>query len=138
MPQKARALALSVCLLGVLAGARVFSQQVPSTGSGYGASTSAGHGPSPSPHVSLVDEYCLSCHDKDHEKGGLVLDDVVGHDVSQHPEVWEKVVRKLRARQMPPIGKERPGNARYDAVVASLEASLDRARMPAAPRRSAG
>jgi len=83
--------------------------------------------PSPSPHVSLVDEYCLSCHDKDHEKGGLVLETVMAHDVSQHPDVWEKVVRKLRARQMPPIGKERPENADYDAVVASLEASLDRA-----------
>jgi hypothetical protein len=80
----------------------------------------------PSP-ASLVDEYCLTCHDKDHEKGGLVLEDVIGHDVSQHPEVWEKVVRKLRARQMPPIGKERPDNAIYDAVIASLEASLDRA-----------
>src|SRR4030095_12858182 len=37
------------------------------------------------------------------------------------------VVRKLRARQMPPIGKERPDEASYDAVVAALEASLDRA-----------
>jgi hypothetical protein len=78
-------------------------------------------------HVSLVDEYCLSCHDKDHEKGGLVLETVMAHDVSQNPEIWEKVVRKLRARQMPPIGKDRPDNAVYDAVVASLEASLDRA-----------
>jgi len=78
-------------------------------------------------HVSLVDEYCLSCHDKDHEKGRFVLEDVIGHDVSQHPDVWEKVVRKLRARQMPPVGKERPDNAVYDAVIASLEASLDRA-----------
>jgi hypothetical protein len=78
-------------------------------------------------HVSLVDEYCLSCHDKDHEKGGLVLETVMAHDVSQNPEIWEKVVRKLRARQMPPIGKDRPDNAIYDAVVASLEASLDRA-----------
>jgi hypothetical protein len=127
MLPKARALALLICLLGVLAVARVFTQQVPSTGSGRGPSTGSGHGPSTGPHISLVDEYCLSCHDKDHEKGGLVLEEVVGHDVSQHPEVWEKVVRKLRARQMPPIGKERPGNATYDAVVASLEASLDRA-----------
>ena len=79
------------------------------------------------PHVSLVDEYCLSCHDKDHEKGGLVLETVMAHDVSQNPEVWEKVVRKLRARQMPPIGKDRPDNAMYDSVIASLEASLDRA-----------
>jgi hypothetical protein len=48
-------------------------------------------------------------------------------DVAQHAEVWEKVVRKLRVRQMPPIGKERPDDATYDAVIASLEKSLDRA-----------
>ena len=47
--------------------------------------------------------------------------------MSRHPDVWEKVVRKLRARQMPPVGKERPDDATYDAVIASLETSLDRA-----------
>jgi hypothetical protein len=77
------------------------------------------------PHVALVDEYCLSCHDKDHEKGGLVLENVPA-DVAQHAEVWEKVVRKLRVRQMPPVGKDRPDEATYDAVIASLEKSLDR------------
>src|SRR5436190_7583151 len=32
--------------------------------------------PAVAPHVALVDEYCLSCHDKDHEKGKLVLETV--------------------------------------------------------------
>ena len=52
---------------------------------------------------------------------------ILSDDVSQHPEVWEKVVRKLRARQMPPVGKKRPNDAAYDAVVAALETTLDRA-----------
>ena len=82
---------------------------------------------SAAPHLALVDEYCLSCHDEDHKKGGLALDTVAAEDVAKHPEVWEKVVRKLRARQMPPVGKERPDEATYDAVIASLETSLDRA-----------
>jgi mono/diheme cytochrome c family protein len=77
-------------------------------------------------HLTLVDEYCLSCHDNDKEKGGLSLERVAAHDVAQHPEVWEKVIRKLRARQMPPVGKERPDDAIYDSVIASLEKSLDR------------
>ena len=48
--------------------------------------------------------------------------------MSRHPDVWEKVVRKLRARQMPPVGqKDRPDDATYDAVIAYLETSLDRA-----------
>ncbi len=79
------------------------------------------------PHVTLVDEYCLSCHDEDHKKGELALDAIEADAVGRHPDVWEKVVRKLRARQMPPIGKERPDDATYDAVIASLEKSLDRA-----------
>jgi hypothetical protein len=80
-------------------------------------------------HAALVDQYCLSCHDEAEKKGGLALDMAVAQDVSQHPDLWEKVVRKLRARQMPPIGKDRPGEAAYDAAVASLEASLDRAAL---------
>ena len=84
--------------------------------------------PASSPrHRAVVNEYCLTCHDADHEKGGLELESILGKPVAEHPAVWEKVVRKLRARQMPPVGKPRPDDATYDAVVASLESSLDRA-----------
>jgi hypothetical protein len=76
---------------------------------------------------TLVEDYCLSCHDGDKKKGGLALDAIAAEDVNRHPDVWEKVVRKLRARQMPPIGKDRPDETTYDAVIASLETSLDRA-----------
>ncbi|HET7695200.1 MAG TPA: DUF1592 domain-containing protein [Vicinamibacterales bacterium] len=79
------------------------------------------------PHVDLVETYCLSCHDTDKKKGDLALDAVMTGTIADHPEVWEKVVRKLRARQMPPIGKDRPTEAAYDAVVASLETALDAA-----------
>src|SRR5687767_3818007 len=78
-------------------------------------------------HRSLIDTYCVECHDEDKQKGGIALESVAVHDVARYPDVWEKVVRKLRARQMPPIGKPRPDEASYDAVVASLETSLDRA-----------
>ncbi|HET7217200.1 MAG TPA: DUF1592 domain-containing protein, partial [Vicinamibacterales bacterium] len=82
--------------------------------------------PAAAPHVALVDEYCLTCHDESEKKGGLVLDTIAA-DVSQQPEVWEKIVRKLRARQMPPVGrKERPDEATYDATIAYLESALDR------------
>jgi hypothetical protein len=82
---------------------------------------------SPPPQAALVDEYCLSCHDESEKKAGLAFDSMPMSDVPRHAEVWEKVIRKLRARQMPPIGKPRPDDRTYDAVVASLEASLDRA-----------
>ena len=78
--------------------------------------------------AALVDEYCLSCHDEDHEKGGLVLETIASDDVAQHPEVWEKVVRKLRARQMPPVGKRPAGRgAPTTRSSRSSKTSLDRA-----------
>ncbi|HUP55142.1 MAG TPA: DUF1587 domain-containing protein, partial [Methylomirabilota bacterium] len=87
--------------------------------------------PSSSPpaaaHLAMLDEYCLSCHDQDHKKGSLALDAIAADGVTRHPDVWEKVVRKLRARQMPPAGKDRPDERTYDAVIASLESTLDRA-----------
>ena len=76
---------------------------------------------------AFVDEYCLSCHDEDNKKGDLVLEAFAGQDVARNPAVWEKVVRKLRARQMPPVGKDRPDDPTYDTVVRYLESSLDRA-----------
>ena len=47
--------------------------------------------------------------------------------VTEHAEEWEQVIRKMRARQMPPIGKERPPEKAYDEVVAKLASTLDRA-----------
>jgi mono/diheme cytochrome c family protein len=75
----------------------------------------------------LVTQYCISCHNKDNKKAGLALDAVSFDDVGAHADLWEKVVRKLAARQMPPIGRTRPDERTYVSVVASLEAALDRA-----------
>ena len=48
-------------------------------------------------------------------------------NVGPHAERWELVVRKLRARSMPPAGRPRPTEEGYDGLIARLEASLDRA-----------
>ncbi len=74
----------------------------------------------------FVTRHCTNCHDSDVKKGGLDLDALSAKDVEAHPEVWEKVVRKLAARQMPPVGRPRPDERTYEAVVAALEAELDR------------
>ena len=56
----------------------------------------------------------------------LTLDNLdVGH-VEKDPEVWEKVVRKLRAGMMPPSGLPRPKAANYEAMISWLETELDR------------
>src|SRR5882672_3912549 len=79
-------------------------------------------------HVAVVvNEYCVNCHNGEVKKGGLGLDNIVHEDPAQHADAWERVVRKLRARQMPPIGKDRPEERTYEEIVSRLAASLDRA-----------
>jgi len=82
---------------------------------------------SSSPVRSLVDQYCAGCHDSEMKKGGLDFDSIRMEDVTKHPEVWEKVVRKLRARQMPPMEKPRPDESTYEKAVARLSDALDSA-----------
>src|SRR5262249_10467333 len=40
--------------------------------------------------------------------------------------VWEKVLRKLRSREMPPPGAPRPDAATYEALVKAIEGERDR------------
>jgi len=78
-------------------------------------------------HNTFVSRYCASCHNDRLKRGGLTLDAVAAQDFGQHPEVWEKVIRKIRARQMPPVGLPRPDEATYNSEIAMLETALDRA-----------
>jgi hypothetical protein len=77
---------------------------------------------------ALVDRYCVSCHNARLKTGGLVLDkDAVDlARVSDRAEVWEKVIRKLHGRMMPPQGMPRPDETTIDAFAASLETAIDR------------
>ena len=43
----------------------------------------------------------------------------------EHPDIWEKVVVKVRAGVMPPSGAPRPDKTTFDAFASRLEASLD-------------
>ena len=46
-------------------------------------------------------------------------------DLADHTGVWERVVRKLDSRTMPPVGRPRPDEETYEAVAAWLETALD-------------
>jgi Protein of unknown function (DUF1592)/Protein of unknown function (DUF1588)/Protein of unknown function (DUF1587)/Protein of unknown function (DUF1585)/Protein of unknown function (DUF1595) len=74
---------------------------------------------------AVIDKYCVTCHNERLKTAGLMLDKAdVGH-VGSSPEIWEKVLRKLRAREMPPSGSPRPDTETYTAVSALLEKMLD-------------
>ncbi len=91
----------------------------------YAASTAAGAGPAQV--RAVLDRYCVSCHNGRLRTAGLALDALGVEQVGGHAEAWEKVVRKLRARAMPPAGRPRPDQATYEAVASVLETALDRA-----------
>jgi len=75
---------------------------------------------------SLIEQYCYDCHDSETGKGGLNLEMLREAPMADHTVAWEKVARKLDARQMPPIGKDRPDDASFDRMVTQLTRSLDR------------
>src|ERR1700682_5015417 len=88
---------------------------------------SAGAAPSSSLHRSVVTQYCIACHNSKLKVGGLALDGISAESVSEHPQEWEKVIRKLRGHYMPPPGSPRPDDQTYTAVVSSLVKELDSA-----------
>ncbi len=76
---------------------------------------------------ATLDRYCIGCHNNKLKTAGLALDDAGVENPAAHPEIWEKVVRRLRVRSMPPAGLPRPNDDAYVALISSLETSLDRA-----------
>ena len=87
----------------------------------------AGGGAAAEPAVyrEVLDRYCVACHNQRTLAGGLALDAADLAQVGGQAEQWEKVLRKLRTRAMPPPGRPRPAPAVYDAFGAWLERSLD-------------
>jgi hypothetical protein len=75
-------------------------------------------------------KYCVGCHNK---KSALPADDPVNlepaafDDLLGHAGTFERVLRKLSVRAMPPPGMPRPTEAEYAGFTNWLAASLDRA-----------
>ena len=81
----------------------------------------------PAPAAAVIQQYCMTCHNDRLKAAGLVLDPAEASRAGTRPEVWEKVVRKLRSFSMPPAASPRPDKATYDATATFLETELDRA-----------
>ena len=99
----------------------------------------AGEPAAASPQRALLDRYCVTCHNERVVAGagagmmaeqlrlvGLALDSADVDDVAAAPELWEKVVRKLRVGAMPPQPRPRPDRETYDGFRRWLEDELDR------------
>jgi len=95
------------------------------TGSAQG--TTAPAAAPPASHAALVKTYCVTCHNDKTRTGELTLEHVDLADVPKSAELWEKVIRKVRAGMMPPAGMPRPDAPTLDGFVGYLESSIDRA-----------
>jgi len=75
---------------------------------------------------ALLDQYCVTCHNQRLKTAGLMLDQLDIAQMHEHAEVWEKVVRKLRAGMMPPSGMRRPDAPVMESMITFMEKELDR------------
>ncbi len=105
-----------------LAVAWVAAGYLQTTGEPQLTSPAPSHG---SQYRSVLDGYCVSCHNQKLRTADLLLDKAAVEKIGEGAELWEKVLRKLRTRAMPPAGMPRPDEATYDSFVAYLEKELD-------------
>jgi mono/diheme cytochrome c family protein len=89
---------------------------------------------SPEQARKMLDTYCVGCHNARVHTAGIAFDTVNLGAVHENADVWEKALRKLRGRQMPPPGNRQPDQKEIDAFASWMEARLDEAgRLKAAP-----
>ena len=77
----------------------------------------------------FLEQHCVSCHGPKKEKGGVRFDTI--GPASQKPEfaqTWQEVRGQLLKGEMPPEEKPQPSVAQKQAIVAWIDAELERAQ----------
>src|SRR6185436_5979079 len=82
--------------------------------------------PTPAAVRKVLDQYCVGCHNEKAKVANFSLENLDMAAAGDHPEIWERVIRKMRAGMMPPAGMPRPPLATYEGVRDWLEAEIDR------------
>jgi hypothetical protein len=101
-------------------------KQLASTGAAEAGTATPG---TPDEHWKMLDDKCGKCHNSQDWAGGLAFD-ILERDaggIATDAETWEKAVRKLRGRLMPPPGEPQPDQRTIDSFVSWMEGELDRA-----------
>src|SRR5580658_9364038 len=76
--------------------------------------------------LATIKQYCAGCHSDKAKMGGFSFQGITAESIAKDPELFEKAVRKLRGRVMPPPGAKQPDGKAVDSLVAWLEDSLDK------------
>ena len=80
----------------------------------------------PAGRTEFVQTYCVGCHNARAKTAGLVLEGLATDKLPEHAVIWEKVIKRLGAGEMPPRNAlRRPDMAVSKAMVAELIAGLD-------------
>ena len=75
---------------------------------------------------AVVNKNCVGCHNEKLRTADLLLDKADINNPPASAETWEKVIRKLQAKAMPPVGMPRPEPAQLDGLIQYLQTRLDR------------
>jgi mono/diheme cytochrome c family protein len=86
--------------------------------------------------LATMKQYCSGCHNDKAKIGGVSFEGIAAESIAKNPQLFEKAVRKLRGRVMPPPGAKQPDGKAVDSLVAWLEASLDKASPDKAPNQA--
>jgi hypothetical protein len=73
----------------------------------------------------VLDQYCIGCHNDKAKIANFSLEKADLAAVGDHPEIWERVIRKMRAGMMPPAGMPRPALPAYNGLRDWLESQID-------------
>jgi len=75
---------------------------------------------------ALVNQYCVTCHSDELKTAELSLEGLDIGRVGDNAAVWERVLRKVGANQMPPAGMPRPDAVALRSFAGYLETELDK------------
>ena len=78
---------------------------------------------------ALLGKYCSKCHNVEDWAGGIAFESMSPQDIPADAQTWEKAVRKLRGRLMPPAGNPQPDAQSIQAFVSWIEGTIDHAAL---------
>ena len=82
----------------------------------------------------FVSKHCSGCHNPSMQSGGLDLELIANSSsVPDNRETYEKVLRRLRAGEMPPKGSPRPPDEELRSVTGWIEDELNKINADARP-----
>jgi len=73
----------------------------------------------------VIQGTCVRCHNERRLSGNLSLAGFDADKADQNAEIAERMIRKLRAGMMPPVGARRPGGDTLQTVAEELERVID-------------